>query len=100
MAARTLMDRSLRGRERKPVKRMGAQRESVRGAADRRELTAPEQLYRRHSLECREVETGVLNEPGEVGDYKNDLVLIPPDESQYAMVVRIQELEGSAAERF
>src|SRR6266446_5664388 len=78
---------------------MWSQRQDVGRIADRREFRAPEQLYWRRTFERGEIERRVLNESRKVCDNENHLVLVSASEREHTMVIRIEKLEGPAAER-
>src|SRR5262249_40323265 len=66
---------SARGFQRKPVKRVRAEREKKRLIANDRELGAAEQLHRHAAAKVAEVEIHVLHETREV--HHNQQVLVP-----------------------
>ena len=76
----------------------GREREEIRGVGDRRELDPAERLDRRHPLELGEVEFDRLDEPREVGDDQEPLVLVLAEEDQDLAIPRVEELERPSAE--
>src|SRR5437867_9123049 len=99
MSAGAVIDRPYRAWF-EPVECVWPQSQKVWRIANRRELRPAEQFNRRSSLECRQIQTSVLNEAGEVCDDQNDFVLVSANKRENSMVFRIQKLQRAASECF
>ena len=89
----------LRGLEHEPHERVGAHRQDIARVADRREFDPAHELDRDVTGELREIELDGLDEPGQVRDDQERLALVAPDQGQDLVVLRVEELEASPAER-
>src|SRR5262249_39025058 len=84
--------------KRKPYKHMRTEGKRVRLVADLREGGPSQDLLGDHAGIFCKVELDALNEPRQVGDHQDSLIIVLPDERQNLGVLWAEKLQRTPAE--
>src|SRR5580658_8854275 len=87
------------GFERKPIKRMGSQRQEIGVLSDGWEFRPAKQLNGHRMLEGGQIQLDGLGEAGEIGDDQNRFVLVSQDIAENFAVLRLKKFAFSLPQR-